>query len=640
MSAIDPAAGRAETRRDLWWALGLGLAALALYLATLAPSVATVFDDSLEFQVVLPSLGIAHPTGYPLYTLLGWLFSRLPVGDLAYRVNLLSALAGAAAVGVMFLTGRRLGSGRLPAALMAAVFALSATWWSQATIAEVYTLHGLAVALILYLTLSDRGTRTPWLALVFGLALAHHRTTLLLAPGVLVYLLWTDPGVLRRPRDLVKLGLAFLLPLALYLYLPLRGQSITSLDGAVIDGWDSFWRHVLASDYGSFLSANPLAVQRPATYPLRLLFSQMGLAALLLGLLGWLRWPQQPRRWTMLALVLGANLLFAIGYKTADVDVLYLPITMVWLLAASAGLSWLLERLAAWLESLDLRSGPVWQAVLTGLLAVVVLLQPLLSTVRTLESKTRPQTCAEVLAVGETPAFTPKRSDAWNALNCGLAMLDQDLPPQSTVVGLQGEITLLRYLQMDRGLRPDVRLIDADREDERLAVVDAELAAGRAVFVTRELPGLAERYSLSAAGPLVRVWPAGAAEAPPLDQNPNGAFGDALRLEGFELRQIPAQGAQWLRLSAAFRVIDAVGEELKVSARLLGPDGEVVASIDAVPVHWAYPTTAWRAGETVQDVYDFALPENTDIAALSPLLIVYRAGDGSEVGRYQPGAAP
>lgn len=639
MNAIDDT-GRTGARRDRWWALAVSLAALALYLATLAPSVATVFDDSLEFQVVLPSLGIAHPTGYPLYTLLGWLFSRLPVGDLAYRVNLLSALAGAAAVAALFLTARRLGSGRLPAALMAAVFALSTTWWSQATIAEVYTLHGLAVALILYLTLSDRGTRTPWLALVFGLALAHHRTTLLLAPGVAVYLLWTDPGVLRRPADLARLALAFLLPLALYLYLPLRGQAVTSLDGAVVDTWQGFWRHVLASDYGSFLSANPLAVQRPASYPLRLLLSQMGLAALLLGLLGWLRWPQQPRRWTMLALVLAANLIFALGYKTADVDVFYLPVTLVWLLVASVGLTWLLDRLAVWLDSLDLRSGPAWQAVLTGLLALVVLLQPLLTTVRTLGHATRPQTCAEVLAVGETPAFTPKRNDAWNALNCGLAMLDQALPPQSTIVGLQGEITLLRYLQMDRGLRPDVRLVDADREDERLAVVEAELAAGRPVFVTRELPGLAERYSLSAAGPLVRVWPAGTASAPPLAQSPDLAIGDALRLEGFELSQIPAQGSRWLRLSATFRVIDAVGEELKVSARLLGPDGAVVASTDAVPVHWAYPASAWRVGETVLDVYDFALPENTDIAALTPLLIVYRAADGSEVGRYQPDAAP
>jgi hypothetical protein len=413
----------APARHDGWWALGLSLAALALYLVTLAPSVATVFDDSLEFQVVLPSLGIAHPTGYPLYTLLGWLASKLPVGELAYRVNLLSALAGAATVGVMYLTARRIGSNRLAATIMSVVFALSVTWWSQATIAEVYTLHGLAVALILYLTLTDRGTRTAWLALVFGLALAHHRTTLLLAPGVLVYLLWSDPGVLRRPRDLAKLTLAFLLPLLLYLYLPLRGQTVTSLDGAVVNTWDGFWRHVMASDYGSFLSANPLAIQRPASYPLRLLLSQMGLAALLLGLVGWLRWPKQPKQWTMLALILAVNLVFAIGYKTADVDVFYLPATMVWLLAAAAGLTWALDRLAAWLASLELRSARAWQFVLTTLLVAAVMVQPLLTTVRVLGNGARPQTCAEVLAVGETPAFTPKRNDNWNALNCGLAML-------------------------------------------------------------------------------------------------------------------------------------------------------------------------------------------------------------------------
>jgi hypothetical protein len=633
-------AGQSQARQDRWWALGLGAAALLLYVATLAPTVVTVFDDSLEFQVVLPSLAIAHPTGYPLYTLLGWLFSRLPVGDLAYRINLFSALAGAATIGVLFLTARRLGSARLPAAVMGGVFALSTIWWSQATIAEVYTLHGLAVALILYLTLSDRGTRTPWLALVFGLALAHHRTTLLLAPGVAVYLLWSDPGLLRRPADLAKLALAFLLPLLLYLYLPLRGQSVTSLDGAAIVTWHDFWRHVTASDYGSFLSANPLAVQRPASYPLRLLFGQMGLASLLLGLLGWLRWPKQPKSWTLLALVLAVNLVFALAYKTADVDVFYIPVTMVWLLAAAVGLSWLLDRLAAWLDSLDLAAGRVWQAALTGLIVVATLLQPLQTTGRVLGEATRPQSCAEVLTVGQRPAFTPKRNDNWNALNCGLAMLDQALPPRSTIIGLQGEITLLRYLQMDRGLRPDVQLIDIDQEAARLQAVDAEMAAGRPVFVTRELPGLAERYSLSAAGPLVRVWPAGAAEAPRLAQTLDIPLGDALRLTGFELSEIPATGATWLRLSAALHVEQPLGEELKVSARLLGPDGEVVAATDAVPVHWAYPTTAWRAGDTVLDVYDFALPADTDLAALTPLLILYRAADGAEVGRYQPGVGP
>ena len=63
--------------KDKTIATALFLMSLALYVRTLAPTVATVFDDSLEFQLVLPTLGIAHPTGYPLYTISGWLFVHL-----------------------------------------------------------------------------------------------------------------------------------------------------------------------------------------------------------------------------------------------------------------------------------------------------------------------------------------------------------------------------------------------------------------------------------------------------------------------------------------------------------------------------------------------------------------------------------
>jgi hypothetical protein len=90
-------------------------------------------------------------------------------------------------------------------------------------------------------------------------------------------------------------------------------------------------------------------------------------------------------------------------------------------------------------------------------------------------------------------------------------------------------------------------------------------------------------------------------------------------------------------LSAAFRVDAPVDEALKVSARLVGEDGRVVIARDAVPVHWAYPTTAWRPGETVLEVHDFALVEENDLSTLTPLLILYRAADGSEVGRYPAG---
>ena len=87
----------------------VGILFFGIYALTAAPSIAALFDDSLEFQLVLPTFGIAHPTGYPLYTLLGGLWNLLfPVGNWAWRANLFSALAGGAAVALVYVTAHRL----------------------------------------------------------------------------------------------------------------------------------------------------------------------------------------------------------------------------------------------------------------------------------------------------------------------------------------------------------------------------------------------------------------------------------------------------------------------------------------------------------------------------------------------------
>ena len=145
-------------RLDGWIAVLLGGGAFLLYLATLAPTV--LAGDPGEFQFVPYLLGIAHPTGYPLYCLLGWAWSHLlPLGDPAFRMNLFSAFWAALAVGLLYPTARLLlrqalptclpGNQRLLAALAAATFALTPTFWSQAVIAEVYSLHVFFVVLLL-----------------------------------------------------------------------------------------------------------------------------------------------------------------------------------------------------------------------------------------------------------------------------------------------------------------------------------------------------------------------------------------------------------------------------------------------------------------------------------------------------------
>jgi len=130
----------------LWDGMAFALP-LALYAATLAPSVLP--GDSGEFQIAAPTLGIPHPTGYPLYLVLGRLFSLLPMASVAYRLNLFSAVAAAGAVWAVYRAGRALGLRPTASLLGASLLAVSETFWNQATIAEKYALNALFVALTL-----------------------------------------------------------------------------------------------------------------------------------------------------------------------------------------------------------------------------------------------------------------------------------------------------------------------------------------------------------------------------------------------------------------------------------------------------------------------------------------------------------
>src|SRR5688572_1692281 len=102
---LDSGASLPLRSRGAWTFIGaalVALAALAVYLRTLAPSI--VLGDSPELTAAAYLAGVPHPTGYPLYMILGHLFIRLcPLGSVAYRMNLLSALAAAAAVGLVYL---------------------------------------------------------------------------------------------------------------------------------------------------------------------------------------------------------------------------------------------------------------------------------------------------------------------------------------------------------------------------------------------------------------------------------------------------------------------------------------------------------------------------------------------------------
>ncbi len=218
--------------------IGVTVAAFLLYLSTLAPTVVDfeppgVFDSPM-LQTAACTLGIGHPTGYPTYMMLTHLFTYLPFGDCAYRTNLASAVYAAAAVGALYAAGLLLTRRVVAAAAGALAFAISPTFWSQATVAEVYTLNALFVALVLFVLLLWRERRrNRYLllsAFLMGLSLTHHLTSALLLPAALLFVLLANGRGLPDAKLSLKGAGLFLVGLIPYLYLPLRAAMDAPLD--------------------------------------------------------------------------------------------------------------------------------------------------------------------------------------------------------------------------------------------------------------------------------------------------------------------------------------------------------------------------------------------------------------------------
>jgi hypothetical protein len=205
----------------------VGGVALVVYARTLLPGIA--FGDWGEMQTVPHVLGVAHPTGYPTYILLAWLAELVPLGSIAFRANLLSAVFVAATLGTVTLISIRLGVRPMIAAAGALALGAIGTVWAAATVAEVNPLHLLFVALILHRALVWEARRSRFDlvlgGLLVGLALGNHLLTLFIAPFVAVFVLWAGRReILARPWILVPALAAVLLGLAVYLYVPLAAS--------------------------------------------------------------------------------------------------------------------------------------------------------------------------------------------------------------------------------------------------------------------------------------------------------------------------------------------------------------------------------------------------------------------------------
>ena len=584
------------------WPIGLllFLVPFAAYLATLMPAVGT--RDGYELQAVSATLGFAHPTGYPLFPILGRLWiSLFPFGSVAWRINVLCAGYAAASVPLIYHTARRILGHRSFAVLSALLFAFSPTWWAQASQPEKYTLNGLFVSLVLYVALGtvDPEERAPhphlwWLAFVYGLSLTHHRTMLMLAPALALYILWRDPQLLKRPKEWAPaLGIA-LAPLLIYLYIPWRAWAQGSPMSI-----SAFLAYVSGSTYGPAIRPlDWLAPERARMFSTFTL-SQFGYVGIALAALGWVslglgsRWRSVAfMTMTYLAYYVWGTVWYAY-YNDVNSFVPNHMLVAIWIGHGA---------MALWkgLESLPLiglrRNGPdlgPWNCAWAVFWSAVALLP---------------------MWMVWTNGPQLDHSHDWTSSRWGEYVVGLPIARGATVLADRDKYPPLDYYARIEGRRPDLDVAILGDEAAYLDRLSRDLSQNKSVYLARFLPGLVGRYHLRSLGPLVEVSTTPLTSPPPMEGVPTEWFSPTEKAAWIRLLGYQAQGngtlfpQDLLRMTLFWEAASPVPRSFQVSLRLVSLGGQTWWASSDHPVNGMYPTTAWRPGEIIPDWHQVAIP--------------------------------
>ena len=347
----------------------------AAYILAAFPSVAG--GDSGEIITAAFVLGIPHPPGYPLYTLLGKIFTFLPVANIAFRVNLLAVFFGALASVMLYLMTvsllKRVFSGlkesglHISAAIVSLVFAFGGIFFEQAINAKggIYTLNAFLMLSIIAAveagtartaktvceerTEGKGGERYIFLgAFLLGLGVANHQTIILVLPSLLLYMYMTEKRVFSL-KNIGKAVLFFVLGTAFYIYLPIRSLANPPLDWGNPENLTNLIAHITRKGYGA-LSKNPYSLElafRQTFEFFKYLGSQVTLVFAAFGVLGLYLVYKADKKifWSFLSLllILGPGFILIINPEPVSDDwpfikIFTLPAIPVFLVFAAAGI--------------------------------------------------------------------------------------------------------------------------------------------------------------------------------------------------------------------------------------------------------------------------------------------------------------
>lgn len=613
--------------------IGLGLFVLSLtaYAATLAPGV--VGGDAGELQFVSPTLGLTHPTGYPLLVLANHLWAALvPLGSVAWRLNLLNAIFAAAAVSVLFLVGVSLTRSWFAAALGALYFGCTPLFWSQASASDKYTLNALFLALVLWAALRWRARpdapRLGLLALIYGLSLTNHRSMLLAAPALAAYL-WLGGWRPRSLRAVLSPAMAAIAPLLLYLYIPWAGARGFPPGTWPVGTPGELVEYFADPGYTSQIQFDESSLGRLSDFG-RVAASQFGISGLVLGAIGSVFLARSRRaEFGLLALVAlpqvvtAANYLLPSNYALPRHWVFFLPPFLIWSVAISVGAVALVEAMK---RSLPFAlAGPAVSALL------IVAALPIWGS--SAIQAVRAQRAAETLDSYRQDLQRGTLAERFGSLALRAAQ------PDAIIVSDWEQATVLWYLQLVEHVRPDVEIrYPMERLESTLAEARSR---DRAIYVTRAVPGLEQLGVTSASGPLIQVRADGPPGGQPRGDRDLADLGGEIRLVDAEyLVDAPRPGAV-LPLILYWEAIAGQPDDLAVSVRLVDAGGQDVAQSDLRhPVMGTSPTDRWRQGAVIGDYHELAISNRLPAGEYVAEVLLYRPYTSQPLDVSGPARSP
>ena len=461
-------------RAAIPWLLALvaGSAALVLYAATASPTITwrNGGTDSGELALAAWTLGVAHPPGYPTYSLLGRLAMLLGgplAADPAGRLSLWSAAAGAATIAGVTALGWRLttatGAGHRGTQIGSAMATVAAAltlatapqFWTQATIPEVYTTAALWLVGLFALVACRRASHlTPrlWvmIGVVTGLGLGTHYAVGFALPG-LAWVAWdgSGSGSAGSRRRLAGLGLGLIVGALIFAYLPIRAAASPPANWGNPTTLPRFVDLVTGLDYRRYVAADGLgAAARRFAGGADALFTQFGPAGVAAALIGLARLARE--RPSLLRVTAPTGLLswlFATIYPVRDSEVYLLPLYLAVTVWLGLGIDAVARAGSRWAASggLTVSGGQVQiarRAILVGIAAMLAFFAITPAVVARREAP-------RLSLAGDTEALDWARA--------ALAAV----APRSVLI-TDGDTTAfpLWYAQGVLGLRPDVVLVD------------------------------------------------------------------------------------------------------------------------------------------------------------------------------------